>query len=185
MEQKLFDGKSETGNFLFKKMLESLESPLRYRFSNPEKLVRASGVKPGQTVLEVGCGSGFFTPSISKLVGDQGHVHSIDLHPASVEETGRKVRELNLTNVKVSKANAHDTGLDAASVDLILLYGVVPSPVISVERLCEELHHLLKPEGILAVWTISLFWSPRSITQSRLFQHLGKTDGVHQFKRSQ
>jgi len=87
--------------------------------------------------------------------------------------------------VKVSKANAHDTGLGGASVDLIFLYGVVPSPVISAERLSKELHRLLKPEGILAVWTISLFWSPRSVTQSRLFQHLGKTDGVHQFKRNQ
>lgn len=185
MEQKLFDGKSKTGNFLFKKMLESLESPLRYRFSNPEKLVRASGVKPGQTVLEVGCGSGFFTPSIAKLVGDRGTVHSIDLHPASVEETGRKVRELNLTHVRVSKVNAHDTGLDGGSFDLILLYGVIPSPVISMEQLCKELHRLLKPGGILAVWTISPSWSPKSILQYGLFQRLEKADGVHQFKRNQ
>jgi len=185
MQEKLFDGKSKMGRFVFKKLLAILESPLRYRFNNPEKLVKASGIKSGQTVLEVGCGSGFFTVSASEMVGDQGLVHAIDLHPMAVRETSKRINDLNITNVKVTKADAHDTGLADASFDLILLYGVIPAPVISLERLSKEIHRLLKPAGILAVWTVSLFWSPKSITKTHLFSYLGKNNGVHQFKRSE
>ena len=67
MQKNLFDGKSKMGLFVFKKLLAILESSLRYRFNNPEKLVKASGIKSGQTVLEVRCGSGFFTVSASEM----------------------------------------------------------------------------------------------------------------------
>jgi demethylmenaquinone methyltransferase/2-methoxy-6-polyprenyl-1,4-benzoquinol methylase len=184
MQEKLFDGKSKMGRFVFKKLLAILESPIRYRFNNPDKLVKASGIKSGQTVLEVGCGSGFFTVSASDMVGDQGRVYAIDVHPTAVEETAKKIHDRGITNVKVTKADAHDTGLADASFDVILLYGVIPAPVISLERLSKEMQRLLKPEGVLAVWTVSLLWSPKSITTTHLFSYLGKNNGVHQFKRS-
>lgn len=185
MQGTLFNEKSRTGRFVFRKLLASLESPLRYRLSNPEQLVKASGIKPGQSVLEIGCGSGFFTASASKMVGPQGFVHAVDLHPLAVEETARKVKELQLTNVNVAKADAQNTGFAEASFDLILLYGVIPAPVISLERLTQETHRLLKPGGLLAVWTISWFWSPQSITKTRSFTYLGKNNGVHQFRRNE
>ncbi|MBN1931660.1 MAG: hypothetical protein JW786_08650, partial [Desulfobacterales bacterium] len=60
----------------------------------------------------------------------------------------------------------------------------IPAPVISLERLSKEMHRLLKPEGVLAVWTVSLLWSPKSITKAHFFSYLGKNNGVHQFRRS-
>jgi demethylmenaquinone methyltransferase/2-methoxy-6-polyprenyl-1,4-benzoquinol methylase len=183
MKNILFDGNSDTSNKIFGKMLAGLESPMRYRFSRPEKLVRASGIKPGECVLEIGCGSGFFTPTIADMVGDNGQVRAIDLHPVAVAETEAKVNELGLTNVSVTQADAEDTGFPAESFDRVLLYGVVPSPVISVERLTGEIHRLLKPAGILAVWTIAPFWSAQSVTQLGNFYYLDKISGVHQFAK--
>jgi ubiquinone/menaquinone biosynthesis C-methylase UbiE len=183
MKNILFDGKSNIGNQIFGKMLAGLESPVRYRFSHPKKLVQAAGIEPGQQVLEIGCGSGFFTPYVAAMVGENGLVQAVDLHPVAVTETKAKVNELGLTNVSVTQANAEDTGLPADSFDLVLLYGVIPSPVISVERLTDEIHRLLKPEGILAVWTIAPFWSPQSVTQWGKFVYLEKGSGVHRFQK--
>jgi demethylmenaquinone methyltransferase/2-methoxy-6-polyprenyl-1,4-benzoquinol methylase len=184
MKNILFDGNSKVGNFAFKQLLSGLEGSLRYHFNNPEKLVKAAGVKPGQTVLEIGCGSGFFTPAAASMVGDDGVLHSIDLHPAAVAETSKKVNELGLTNVTVTQANAEDTHLADASFDLILLYGVIPAPgVISLERLTREIHRLLKPGGTLAVWTLVPFWSPKSIAKTNRFTYLKKDNGVHRFER--
>jgi demethylmenaquinone methyltransferase/2-methoxy-6-polyprenyl-1,4-benzoquinol methylase len=49
-----------------------MESRLRYRFSGPMKILRGADIQPGQTVLEVGCGTGFHTVSAAQLIGDQG-----------------------------------------------------------------------------------------------------------------
>ena len=65
LKEKLFDGESKASRFVFRTMISALESSFRYRLNNPEKLVKASGVQPGQTVLEIGCGSGFFTGDVS------------------------------------------------------------------------------------------------------------------------
>jgi demethylmenaquinone methyltransferase/2-methoxy-6-polyprenyl-1,4-benzoquinol methylase len=164
-------------------MLTGLESPVRYRFSSPEKLVRAAGIEAGQRVLEMGCGSGFFTPSIATMAGENGLVQAIDLQPVAVAETEAKVNKLNLTNVRITQANAEDTGFPAGSFDLVLLYGVVPSPGISVERLTAEIHRLLKSGGTLAVWTLAPFWSSRSITQFGGFDNVGKLSSVYRFQK--
>jgi demethylmenaquinone methyltransferase/2-methoxy-6-polyprenyl-1,4-benzoquinol methylase len=179
----LFDGNSDTGNKIFGKMLAGLESPMRYRFSRPEKLVRAADIEAAERVLEIGCGSGFFTPTIADMVGDDGQMQAIDLHPVAVAETQAKVNELGLTNVSVTQADAENTEFPAASFDRVLLYGVVPSPVISVERLTGEIHRLLKPAGILAVWTIAPFWSAQSVTKIDKFNYLDKVSGVHRFEK--
>ena len=183
LKEKLFDGKSQVSRFVFKSMLSGLGSPFRKHVNNPEKLVKASGIQAGQTVLEVGCGSGFFTVSVSEAVGEKGSVHAIDLHPVSVEETSKKIQTQALTNVKVSKADAHNTNFADASFDLILLYGVVPAPVISLARLTKEMHRLLKTGGTLAVWTVTPLWSLRAVTKTQLFRYQRKKDGVFQFEK--
>ncbi len=175
---------SRPGRFVFRQVLKGLESSLRYRWNDPRKLVAAAGVQSGQTVLEVGCGSGFFTPALSDNAGERGLVQAIDLHPLAVEATRRKMQALGKQNVLVSKADAHDTGFAEASFDTILLYGVVPAPVICEKRLAHELYRLLKPGGILAVWTIAPFWSPRAFINAAPFQPVGKSQGVHRLQKA-
>jgi ubiquinone/menaquinone biosynthesis C-methylase UbiE len=175
---------SKTNRFIFQHLLPGLDHPWRSRINNPEKLVQAAGIKLGQTVLEVGCGSGFFTESASALVGEHGRLHAIDVHPLAVEATVKKVQERKFRNVFVTCADAHATNFTDGFFDVILLYGVIPAPgIIDVHRLIPEMHRILKPGGILAVWTAVPFWSPKSLTASHLLMYIGKHDGVHQFKK--
>ena len=57
-----------------------LESPLRRAMHRPEKLL-AGLVEPGMTVLDIGCGPGYFSLSMARLVGPQGRVIAADLQP--------------------------------------------------------------------------------------------------------
>lgn len=184
MKELLFNGTSRINRFVFKQLLTGLESSFRYRFNNPQKLVNASGVQSGQTVLEVGCGSGFFTPALSDIVGEQGFVQSVDLHPVAVEATNQKMRALGKQNVRVTRADAHQTEFPDASFDTIIVYGVVPAPVISEKRLAHEMYRLLKPGGILAVWTLVLFWSPKSLMKAAPFTHCVKQQGVYRLQKA-
>jgi demethylmenaquinone methyltransferase/2-methoxy-6-polyprenyl-1,4-benzoquinol methylase len=171
-------------NFVFEHMLHLLDSPFRRRFNDPVKTLKTAGVRPGLEVLEVGCGTGFFTIPAAEIVGDEGCVHAFDIHPLAVEETAEKIRDACLSNVKLTQTDALDTGLPCESYDLILLFGVIPAPVLPLNKLLPEMHRLLRPGGSMAVWTGLPLWSPRRVTKSGLFTHAGKRDWVHSFKRN-
>jgi demethylmenaquinone methyltransferase/2-methoxy-6-polyprenyl-1,4-benzoquinol methylase len=179
MRELLFNGTSQTNRFVFTQLLKALESRFRYCFNDPVKLVEASGIQIGQTVLEIGCGSGFFTPALSDIVGAQGVVHAIDYHPMGVEATSQKMHRLRKQNVLVSKADAHTTDFPDATFDTIILFGVVPAPVISEKRLAVEMHRILKPGGIVAVWTLAPFWSPKTMMKAAPLTLHGKQRRVH------
>jgi len=160
-----------------------MDSPLRRKLNNPVKTLEAAGVRLGQEVLEVGCGTGFFTINAAKLVGNEGCVHAIDVYPPAIEFVRGKVRDADISNVRLTNADGMDSGLPGSSFDLVLLFGVIPAPVLPLARLLPEMHRLLKPEGALAVWTAFPWWSPTSIIRSRLFTYTRKENGVHNFQK--
>jgi ubiquinone/menaquinone biosynthesis C-methylase UbiE len=69
-----------------------------------------------------------------------------------VKQVSKKVQSADLKNVRVVKRDALNTGLDATSIDTVLLFGVLPWPALPLSRLLPEMHRILKPEGRLAVW---------------------------------
>jgi demethylmenaquinone methyltransferase/2-methoxy-6-polyprenyl-1,4-benzoquinol methylase len=72
-------GNSKILNLLFKPAGVIMESRLRQWLLNPVKTLRGAGIQPGQTVLEVGCGTGFFTMPAAQLIGDQGCLVAMDV----------------------------------------------------------------------------------------------------------
>jgi len=47
--------------------------------------------------------------------------------------------------------------LGTASIDKVLLFGVIPFPLLPLNRLLPEMHRVLKPEGVFAAWAYSWF----------------------------
>jgi len=117
---------------------------------DPYKVLNAAGLKPGQSVLEVGCGPGFFTIPAARIVGERGQVHTLDINPLALESVHRKVKAAGLTNVTASLADAVHTGLPGGSFDLAFLFGFI-HPIGNLDDILAELCRLLKPAGILAV----------------------------------
>lgn len=174
---------SPTGRFLFRLVALVMESPLRRRFAHPARTLRGAGIRSGWNVLEVGCGTGFFTIPTAELVGGNGHVYAIDPHPLAVEKVARQAKDTGVKNISLTRGDATEAGLASGSIDLVLLLGVIPSPTLPLDRLLPEMHRLLKPEGAMAVWTALPWWSPASLTRDGLFVYIGKDDGVHNFRK--
>lgn len=159
-------------------------SRLRRWLMNPVTTLRGADIQPGQTVLEVGCGTGFFTLPAAKLIGDEGCLVAMDALSDFVEQVLKKVKSADLKNVRVVKRDALNTGLSAATIDTALLFGVLPWPALPLNRLLPEMHRVLKPEGRLAVWLFPVSgWVPKSILQSGLFTYVGKRNGVYNYRR--
>lgn len=179
-------GQSRFLNLLFKLTGMAMESRLRHWLFDPRKTLRGANLGPGQTVLEVGCGTGFFTVLAAEMIGETGHLIAMDPLSDFIDRVKEKVRDAGLENVEVVRRDALRTGLEAASVDVVLLYGVVPFPTLPLDRLLAEMHRVLKAEGTMAVWLFpTTAGVPTAILRSGLFTNLGKKNGVYRYRRTE
>ena len=176
-------GKTRIGRFFMRIIAAIMESRLRYKFFGPQKILEGARIKEGMKVLEVGCGTGFFTINASKMIGENGLLIAMDMSPLSVEMVTNKVEKANIRNVKVIKGNALDTNLEEASLDEIFILGVLPAPMLPIEKLLSEMHRILKPNGILAVWPPS--WVHYSIVKSGWFKYIDKQNHVRNYQRAE
>ncbi|MDH5369154.1 MAG: class I SAM-dependent methyltransferase [Gammaproteobacteria bacterium] len=177
-------GSSKFLNLLLKPAGLSMGSTLRKRIMNPVKTLQAADVKPGETILEVGCGTGFFTIPAAQMIGEQGHLIAMDVMSGYLEQVAKKVQAAGLKNVRIIKRDALDTGLESESVDKILLFGVLPFPSLPLNRLLPEMHRILKPDGRIAIWMFPVsFGVPTLIVKSGLFNFINKQKGVYNYRK--
>lgn len=179
-------GNSKVVNLLFKPAGILMGSRLRQRLMDPSKTLRIAEIQPAQTVLEVGCGTGFFTIPAARIIGDQGWLIALDASSGFLEKVSKKVRDAELNNVVILQRNALNTKLDSEIVDKVLLFGVIPFPLLPLDILLPEVHRLLKPEGTMSVWLFPPLihsWVPKVIEKSELFALINGRSNVYNFKR--
>lgn len=173
--------KTKIGQIFINTMASIMESRFRYKFFGPANLLQGSEIKPGQHVLEIGCGSGFFTIPAAEMIGEGGQLIAMDILPLSVETVARKVQKADLKNVRVIQGDALNTRLEDESVDSIILFGVIPAPMLPMDKMMSEMHRILKPGGTMAIWPPS--WTLKSVAQSGLFSFFSKRNNVTNYKR--
>lgn len=91
---------------------ETLESRLRYCLQNPKKILKKY-IYPGMTVLDLGCGTGYFTTELAKRVQEEGEVIAADVQKGMLERVQKKLQKNPLKNrIKVchNKANTLPEG---------------------------------------------------------------------------
>jgi ubiquinone/menaquinone biosynthesis C-methylase UbiE len=142
---------------------------------DPYKALEAAGLEPGQRVLEVGCGPGFFTVPAARLVGEEGMVYALDISALALERVQGKVDGAGVGNVETLLADAAQTGLPDGSFDLAFVFGL-SHPVGDMEGILVELHRLLKPAGVLAV-------EGRAEHSSALFEPTGRQGRISRFRK--
>jgi len=68
------------------KHVKWLNNPLRKLIQNPKNIM-GEYVSPGDTVIDLGCGGGYFTVALAKMVGDRGRVIAMDLQKEMLDFT--------------------------------------------------------------------------------------------------
>jgi ubiquinone/menaquinone biosynthesis C-methylase UbiE len=122
-----------------------------------EWLIRALGPQPGNTVLELGAGTGETGFEAAALLGEDGRLISTDFSPQMVEVARRRGIELGLGNVEYRVVDAERIALDSASVDGVLCqsaYMLVADPAAALA----DTRRVLRPGGQLA---LSVWGTPR------------------------
>jgi ubiquinone/menaquinone biosynthesis C-methylase UbiE len=124
-----------------------LDGRFRRVFQNPSKIV-ASYLREGMTVLDLGCGPGFFTIPMARAVGAHGRVIAADLQEGMLEIVRKKVAGTELENRIVLHKCCEDSVGVIQKVDLALLF-YVAHEIPDKGRLFAELAAVLKPGGMI------------------------------------
>lgn len=82
-----------------KAYMAMLDDPKRDEYQKPHEVVTALNLKPGETVADIGAGSGYFTFRLARHVGDAGRVYAVDVSPDMILHLNRRIRDLQAKNV--------------------------------------------------------------------------------------
>ena len=125
-----------------------LEAPDRDRWQKPAEIIRALNIRSGMTVADVGAGSGYLLPHLSRAVGPEGVVLAEEIQDAFIPRLRRAAK--TLANIRIIRGTAADPRLPARGVDrfvLLTVYHEVDDPV----RFLRTLHRAAKPGARLAI----------------------------------
>jgi ubiquinone/menaquinone biosynthesis C-methylase UbiE len=123
-----------------------LNSPLRNLIQNPRKIM-GNYVKPGCTVIDLGCGGGFFAVALAKMVGENGRVIAMDLQQEMLSITREFAAKKGvLDRITFHKCNENDIGLSDLQVDFALAFYMVHE-VPDRNRFFMQVAGLLKPDA--------------------------------------
>jgi arsenite methyltransferase len=122
----------------------------RDEWQKPDQVVEALALEPGDTVADLGSGSGYFTFRLAEAVGAGGRVYAVDVDEAMNERLAELAAERGFANVEVVLAAADDPRLPEGAVDLVFTSNTYHHLEDRAEYFA-RLAPVLGPEGRIAV----------------------------------
>ncbi len=121
-----------------------------------EMTVNLAQVKPGDCVLEVGCGTGTLTLAAKRQAGPSGKVFGIDIIPGMIELCQRKAAQANL-DVTFQSGSIDDIPFSANQFDVVMCSFMIFHMSEMVRRKgIIEIYRVLRPQGRLLVLDLAL-----------------------------
>jgi ubiquinone/menaquinone biosynthesis C-methylase UbiE len=121
-----------------------------------EMTVNLAQVKPGDCVLEVGCGTGTLTLAAKRQAGPSGKVFGIDIIPGMIDLSQQKAAQAKL-DVKFQLGSIEDIPFSANQFDVVMCSFMIFHMSEMVRRKgIAEIYRVLKPQGQLMVLDLAL-----------------------------
>jgi ubiquinone/menaquinone biosynthesis C-methylase UbiE len=136
-------------------LANSLDSKFRKWLQNPQKIL-SPYVKVGMKVLDVGCGPGFFSVELAKLVGAKGKVYSVDLQEGMLQKLRDKIHGTPLEQIIQLIKCEEDKIVIPEKVDFILAFYMVHE-VPDKDNLFTTLKNFLNDGGEFLIVEPKLF----------------------------
>ncbi len=127
-----------------------LDSPERRKLLPAEEILRGAGLRDGDTVADIGAGTGYFSIPAALIVGERGRVYAIDTSPEMLGALKGAVAASGLATVKAVLSGEYDFTIPGAVADFALV-ALVLHEVGDRTRFLAESLRVLMPGGTLLV----------------------------------
>jgi ubiquinone/menaquinone biosynthesis C-methylase UbiE len=151
-------------------LIRTFDNPLRHLVHDPVRILSGL-VAPGQLVADIGCGIGYFTIPLARLVGPEGLVLAFDLQERML--AGVKMRAVKagvMERIRLCRSTPTELGLEGP-VDFVLTFYMVHE-VQDQERFLRQIHASLTPGG---TWLLA---EPRLHVTAAMFERTVATAGA-------
>lgn len=145
-----------------------------------ERLRSVLRPEPGERLLELGVGTGYYSLDLAEWVGPEGRLELFDLQREFLDHVMRAAGERDLRNLVPTQGDATDLPYEDASIDAVILTAVLGEIPDSAAAL-HEIHRVLEPNGRLIVG--ELFGDPHFTTRASL-EKLGAEAGLQLVEHS-
>ncbi|MEK6251494.1 MAG: class I SAM-dependent methyltransferase [Actinomycetota bacterium] len=138
-----------------------------------ERLQQVLGPRPGERILEIGPGTGYYTLDMAEWIGAEGTVEIFDIQQEFLDHTMRRTGEHGLSNVVATQGDATDLPFEDDSIDAVVLtavLGEIPDRAAALR----EIERVLRPGGRLVVG--ELFGDPHFTTFGSLQGQCGDAE---------
>ncbi len=129
---------------------ELFDDPSRDEWQQPAAVIEKLELAEGMIVADIGAGTGYFLPHLSRAVGTEGHVLGLDVEPNMVRYMTERIGRDGLTNAEAREVPTSEPGLEAASVDRILIVNTWHH-ISDREAYAAKLMQALRPGGFVLV----------------------------------
>jgi ubiquinone/menaquinone biosynthesis C-methylase UbiE len=142
-----------------------VEAP--HPFITRERLREVLDPRPGERVLEVGPGTGYYSLPMAEWLGPDGRLDVVDVQQEMLDHTLRRASEEGIQNIEPARADARDMPYGDDTFDaayLVTVLGEIPDQVAALR----ELRRVVKPDGRVVVG--ELFGDPHMVTARALHE---------------
>lgn len=127
-----------------------LERPQRDSEERPQLTIDALEIEAGQTVADLGAGSGYYSFRVAPLVGERGSVLSIDVEPRMLRIIAERAKRDGIKNITTVLGTPSDPNLEPNSIDLLFMVDVYHELEYPFEVMT-RVRQALKPGGRVAL----------------------------------
>lgn len=146
----------------------------REQWQQPEKVIAALRIRPGEYVADLGAGGGYFTFKLATAVGPAGRVYAVDIDREMTDLIAQKAKNEGVKNIETIQARSDEALLPKSAIDLIFTsntYHHIDNRIVYFSKLRDS----LKPDGRIAI----IDFDNRAWFES-LFSHSTSVDAIKQ-----
>ncbi|MFV0443941.1 MAG: methyltransferase domain-containing protein [Planctomycetaceae bacterium] len=130
--------------------VERFETESREVFARRAEIVQACGLQTGQTVADIGAGTGLFTQQFAKQVGPDGMVIAVDIAQNFLDHIRQQAQANGLKNIATRKCAADDVRLQPESIDVAFICDTYHHFEFPLKTMA-SLRNALKPGGRVVI----------------------------------
>jgi len=119
-----------------------------------KKILELAGIEKGHHILDAGCGDGYISILMSRIVGPNGRIYAFDSHETSVNILEKRLEYMKISNVSAERRNiAEELPLEDDSLDMVIASNVIHGLILNgeMEGFVENLERKMKEGSTLAL----------------------------------